>query len=182
MQHATTTLSQGLNPFIFTQAKQQEKNLALHKSLDTEDFLDISSIIDVNENALLTLTAFFDESKILNRLSYTFIPAGILYSSDRVVLKFSLAKGYENYFTLLRGLLGFGKPPHLLVVAEPIDKTFTIEVTSAYAENVISYFQKIFTWLDKEIKFKAALKEVIRLQQEARKIQQQAFEGLYASI
>ena len=180
MQHATSTLTPAFNPYIFKQSEQ--KNLTLHKALDTEDFLDITSIVDVNEHALLTLTAFFEESKILKRLFYTFIPAGNLYLNDRVVLKFSLADEYAGHFILLRGLLGFGKPPHVLVVTEPTDKTFTLEVTSAYAESVITYFQKIFTWLAKEIKFKAALKEVIRLQQEARKIQQEAFEGLYASI
>jgi len=181
MQHATTTLTHGLNPYVFNSSSQKEKNSTRH-GLDTEDFLDVASLIDANENALATLTAFFEESKILKRLSYTFISAGNLYLNDRVILKFSLAQGYENHFVLLRGLLGFGKPPHVLVVAEPADRTFAIEVTSEYVESVVAYFQKIFTWLSKEIKFKAALKEVIRLQQEARKIQREAFEGLYASV
>jgi hypothetical protein len=182
MQHATTTLRQAFNPYIFTPSNQIEKTATFYNALDTEDFFDVASIVDVNENALLTLTSFFEESKILKTLSYTRIPAGKLYLNDRVILKFSLAKGYENHFVLLRGLLGFGKPPHVLVVAEPVDRTFVIEVTSEYAESVVLYFQKIFTWLAKEIKFKVALKEIIRLQEEARKIQQEAFEGLYASI
>jgi hypothetical protein len=179
MQHATTTFSQGATPFILSPASQNEKDLGVQLSV-SKNFSD--AIKDVNENALLTLMVFFEESKILETLSYTFIPAGNLYFNNRVVFRFSIAKGYEDHFVLLRGLLGFGKPPHVLIVAEPADRTFVIEVTSEYADAAVSYFQKIFTWLAKEIKFKSALKEIMRLQREAQRLQEEAFTSFYSSM
>lgn len=181
MQHKTTTYTQVINPH-FNPANTKRGNLTVHQTPRKEGFLDVASLAGVNEHARLTLTTFFVESKILKNLFHPLMPVGNLYLYDRIVLKFSLSDDFANHFILLRGLLCFGKPPHVLVVAEPADRTFTIEVTSVYAENVIVYFREIFTWLAKEIKFKVALREVIRLQREAQKIQQEAFEGLYASV
>lgn len=182
MIHSTssTSLSQGFNPYVLSSFNHKEKSQALHKSTDTEDFLDIESLINVNEHALLTLTGFFEASKILKRLSYTMIPAEN-HSDDRVVLKFALADSYVSHFPLLRGLFGFGKTAYINVKADSTDKTFVIEVSSGHAESVIPYFEKIFSWLAKEIKFKSALKQVIRLQKEVEQSQQDAFAALYAA-
>jgi|GEM_PF-4590970 len=181
MVHSTssTSLSQGFNPYVFSSVSSKEKDPVLRKS-DTEDFLDIEALINVNEHALLTLTGFFEGSKILKRLSYTLIPAKN-YSEDRVILKFALADNFVGHFPLLRGLFGFGKAAHVVVDADSTDKTFVIEVSSGYAESVIPYFEKIFSWLTKEVKFKSALKQVIQLQKEVKRSQQEAFEALYAA-
>ena len=149
-------------------------------TIDQPDIYDPAFV--ESENAFLNLIQFFKASKITNAVFYKFIPAGNLAYKERLVLQFTLTRQYAVYFSLLRGLFGFGKLNGVTISADVSTKTFEIEILSGRTENVLPYFENIFSELLREVTFKSALKKVISVQQEIKKIQQESLDGLYASL
>ena len=150
------------------------------ETLDQPDIYDPAFV--ESENAFLSLIQFFKTSKVSHAVFFRFVPAGNLAYKERLILKFSLTKQYANYFPLLRGLLGFGTLPGLKVTIDSITRTFEVEIVSGGTNNVLPYFENIFSEILKEAKFKSALKKVILIQQEVKKIQEESLDGLYESL
>ena len=171
-----TNSTHTFNPHLFKALNRKDGAASL--TIDEKGFPDFNQLIK-NQNSLLKLTSFFEESKILKSLTYTWVPAGDFYGADRLILKFSLADHYAPYFSLLRGLFDFGRRKNIVLSSSAADKTFQVEVSTGDRDDVVPYFEKIFSWLAKEITFKTALKQVIRLQDEARRSQQEALALLY---
>lgn len=161
---------------------QKVKTTYFKKSepVDQPDIYDPAHV--ENENAFLSLIQFFKTSKITHAVFYKFIPAGNLAYKERLVLQFSLTKQYAGYYPLIRGLFGFGKLPGLTITSNSQNKTFEIEIHTGRTEKVLPYFENIFSELQKEVKFKLALKKVILVQQEVKKIQQESLDNLYGSL
>ena len=128
-----------------------------------------------NEESTLKLTKWFGQLPTINRLQYSLISAGTLHKKERIVLKFVLADGYTTYFTLLRGLFEFGKQNNIAISSNHPEKSFTVEVGLDYPETAITYFENIFDWFAKEIRFKVALKKVMQWEKSVRNEQQSIF-------
>jgi hypothetical protein len=182
MSITTNTLANGhssaivnlLNPK--TRANYYKKAIAI----DHPDIYDPAFV--ESENAFLSLIQFFKTSKITHAVFYKFIPAGNLAFKERLVLQFSLTKQYAEYFPLIRGLFGFGKLSGLTVTSNSQSKTFEVEIHAGRTEGVLPYFENIFSELQREVKFKLALKKVILVQQEVKKIQQESLDNLHGSL
>ena len=89
-----------------------------------------------------------------------------VFQKERFNLKFTLTEKYNSYFPLLRGLFQFRKPPGLIISSDRFDKSFLIEFSSDNEEKSIVFFEIVFHWLSKEVRFKEVLREVIRFEQE----------------
>lgn len=182
MSITTNILATGHSSTIVNLLNLKVKTSYYKKSgaIDQPDIYDPAFV--ESENAFLSLIQFFKTSKITNAIFYKFIPAGNLAYKERLILQFSLTKQFASYFPLLRGLFEFGKFIGFTVSTNTLNKTFEIEIHSGRTEKVLPYFENIFSELLKEVKFKSALKKVILVQQEVRKIQQESLDELYVSL
>ena len=182
MSITTNILANGHNSTILNLLNPKVKTNYFKKSetIDQPDIYDPAFV--ESENTFLSLIQFFKTSKITNAVFYKFIPAGNLAFKERLVLQFSLTKQYAGFFPLVRGLFGFGKLTGLTVTSNSQSKTFEVEIHSGRTEGVLPYFENIFFELQKEVKFKLALKNVILVQQEVKKIQQESLDNLYGSL
>jgi hypothetical protein len=182
MSTTTNILANGHSSAIVNllQPKVRTNHYKKVGTIDQPDIYDPAFV--ESENAFLSLIQFFKQSKITNAVFYKFIPAGNLAYKERLVLQFSLTRQYVSYFPLLRGLFEFGKVTGLTVSTDTRSKTFEVEIHSGGARNVLPYFENIFSELLKEEKFKSALKRVILVQLQVRKIQQESLDGLYLSL
>ncbi len=104
------------------------------------------------------------QSEFVSGLTFTILPGGKLFHKERLNLKFSLPEKYNRHFILLNSFFLFRKPTGLLISSDRADKSFTVDVVLDNEKSIIAYFETIFGWLSKEIKFKAVLKEVIRFE------------------
>lgn len=170
----SSTIVNLLNPKVRTSYFKRSE------TIDQPDIYD-PAIVE-SENAFLSLIQFFKSSKITNAVFYKFVPAGNLAYKERLVLQFSLTKQYANYFPLLRGLFGFGKLAGLTISVNSPGKVFEVEIQSNGARTALAYFENIFSELLRELKFKSALKKVILIQQDVKKIQQESLDHLYLSL
>jgi hypothetical protein len=166
MSQTATILSGGHNYTTLTFSTQAENRNSLSQ----------------NEAGIPKLINWFGDVQFINALQYTVLPAGKLHYKDRLVLKFSLRADYDSHFILLKGLFEFGKSSSLFITANRTDKTFTVEVSAEQAEGSIAYFKNVINWFSREIKFKAALKQVIAWEQKVRGEQQAIIDNLYASL
>ncbi len=182
MSITTNILANGHSSTIVNLLNPKVKTNHFKKSetIDQPDIYDPAFV--ESENAFLSLIQFFKTSKITNAVFYRFVPTGNLAYKERLILQFSLTKQYASYFPLLRGLFGFGKLAGLTVSTNALSKTFEVEIYSGRTEKVLPYFENIFSELLKEVKFKSALKKIILVQQEVKKIQQESLDNLYESL
>jgi len=182
MSITTNILANGHNSTIVSLLAPKATANQTKKSgtVDQPDIYDPAQVED--ENAFLSLIQFFKTSKITHAVFYKFIPAGNLAYKERLVLQFSLTKQYAGYFPLVRGLFGFGKSTGFTITSNSQSKAFEVEIHAGHTEKVLPYFENIFSELQKEIKFKLALKKVILVQQEVNKIQQESLDNLYGSL
>ncbi len=182
MSTTTNILATGHSSTIVNLLAPKVKTNYFKKSetIDQPDIYDPAFV--ESENSFLNLIQFFKTSRITNAVFYKFIPAGNLTYKERLVFQFSLTKQYASYFPLLRGFFGFGKLNGLSVSTNSLSKTFEIEIHSNGAKSVLPYFENIFSELLMEAKFKSALKKVILIQQEVKKIQQESLDNLYESL
>lgn len=178
---STSTLLQ-VNPqhYNFTiWAKQKstsvQKPAALELSRGVESFV-------TEEKPFSDILHFFDRSDVVNTIVHDVRPAGNLYYKESLILKFSLTDKFAEQFSLLRGLLGFGKWDGLSILSDTGSKTFQLVVSAGQTENAIHYFERLFLDITKEIRFKTALKSVLKAQQEATRILKISQDNLIKSL
>jgi len=171
--HSSTIVSL-LSPRVKTNYFNREE------TVDQPDIFDPAFV--EGENDFLRLLQLFKTSGITSTVFYQFIPAGNLAYKEKLILQFSLTKQYAAYFPLLRGLLGFGRVAGLSVSTHALVRTFEVEIHSRSAKQVLPYFENIFSELWSEIKFKTALKKVMLVDEQVKKIQQESLSGLYQNL
>lgn len=108
---------------------------------------------------------WFSKSEFVANLSFSEIPTDKIFPQERFHLKFNLAEKYNSYFPLLRGLFQFRKPSGLTISADRSDRSFSVEFNADIEEKSLVFFETVFHWLSKEVRFKEVLREVIRFEQ-----------------
>lgn len=146
------------------------------------DYIIIRRNPEASEQNSSSLFQWFAQSGFVTNLDFSSIPADKVFQKERFTLKFTLAGKFSAYFALLRGLLEFRKPSGLIISADRSDKSFAVEFTADSEEKSIAFFETIFQWLSKEIRFKEVLKEVIRFDQKIKGERALLASSLYSSL
>jgi hypothetical protein len=148
----------------FVEQKKSIKNVKAHNTtLFRRD--------DNPEEPPRSLTSWLMASEVITGLSIPSIPSGESFLREDVVIRFSMNEKYRREFGLLKGLFSLGKYPGINVQADSSEKFFTVSLLKEREENSIEYFQQIFQWLVKEVKFKKVIREVVRFEQKIRQEQ-----------
>lgn len=99
--------------------------------------------------------------EVIEWLESTGFITGVTYAqtdAERAVLKFRLKDKFDDYFGLLRGFIGM--LPASGLAADIRTRSIHLELAS-HDQGLPARFNWVFEWLDREVKFRAALKEVI---------------------
>jgi hypothetical protein len=127
------------------------------------------------ENRLASILA---HSQTLSIVSFKVIPAGKLFVSNKYLITVKLTEQFATNFVVLRGLLEFSRPKNITMSSRTKDQTFEIELLETHADHFLTYIQTILGWLINEIKFKQALKAIIKFENRVK--QEQAI--LYSNM
>lgn len=120
---------------------------------------------DKKEEQSRSIVRWLMASEIVTGLSIPSIPSGESFQREHIVLKFSLSEKYQREFSLLKGLFSFGKHQGFKVEADSSEKFFMVSILPEKEESSIEYFQRIFQWLVREVKFKKVIREIVRFEQ-----------------
>jgi len=131
--------------------------------------LDIVRNIKTEEHSR-SIASWLMASEIITGLGIPSIPSEESFQREHIVLRFSLSEKYQKEFSLLKGLFSFGKHHGINVQANSAEKFFTVSILPESEASSIEYFQQIFQWLEKEVKFRKVIREVVRFEQ---KVQQE---------
>lgn len=72
-----------------------------------------------------------------------------------------LEKDFESLFPLFKGIAGLGKPSSLVLTFSNEDKSIFYTFESKRIREIEQFFTRVLTLLQKEVRFKQVLKEVI---------------------
>lgn len=126
-----------------------------------------------------TLNKWLRRRPFVKVLEQSVVPAGTLYVRDRLIIRFQLTNELASQFVLLRGLFEFAKPEGVLILSDRTDKTFVIETGVDQTEAAISYLEKTFAWVSKEVSFKTTLRKVIRWEEKVHQEREELFGKLH---
>jgi hypothetical protein len=121
------------------------------------------------------------KSQVLSIASFTVVPAGKLFVSSKYRITVKLTEEFANNFVLIRGLFEFSRPKNIIISSAVKDQSFEIEILEAQAESFLSYIETIVGWLVNEIKFKNALKAILKFENRIKQEQAILYSGLHAS-
>ena len=127
------------------------------------------------------LANILSKSQILSIASVTVVPAGKLFVSSKYRLKVKLTEEFASNFVLVRGLLEFSRPKNIIISSVVKDQTFEIEILETHADSLIAYIETILGWVLNEIKFKKALKAIIKFESRVKQDQAILYSSLYTS-
>jgi len=138
---------------IFIRSKTTSDNVGIVVPKETE----VNPILD-----------WFDKSGMLEPVAFKNIPAGKIFQSDRAIVKFKLSGIYHDHFVLFRGLLEFSRPKWISVSIDNSERTFELFVGIDQTQAVTEHLDLMLKLLIKEIKFKKALKTILRFEESVR--------------
>ena len=72
-----------------------------------------------------------------------------------------LEQNFQTLYPLFRGLISLGKPSSLILTFSPEEKSIFYSFRAESLPEVEQFFTRILTLLQKEVKFKKVLKEII---------------------
>ena len=133
-----------------------------------------------HEETVIATAQWLGKSKFINRVSYALVPTA--ENQHHVILNFALADSYAENFVLLRGLFDFGRPSFVAVTGDRTTQTYSVALSADEPVGVAEYFETIFNWLTKEIKFKVLLKEVVKFEQRIKREQALVYANLRAVV
>lgn len=151
--------------------------LALTVTTNNSQAKELKPLPIKNEVAVLKAAHWLNQSSLVSKLSYHITPASENGISN-VGLKFQLADNVASNFILLKGLFDFGNASAFAVKADKDAQTFELTIKTTDDARTISVLETIFSWLEKEINFKARLKQVIQFEQRIREEQTRIYSGL----
>lgn len=140
-------------------------------------FADPFDYILVRNNQAVALTARrtvaqkLEQTGFAANVNLTVLSPDKIFSDERLILHFSLPQKYKSQFALLRGMFAFRRPGGIHVNANPDDRSFTAEFQSKDESAAIAYFDFVFQWLAREVRFKTVLREIIDFQEKVNKEQ-----------
>jgi hypothetical protein len=83
---------------------------------------------------------------------------------DKVRYTFIVSKRFENQFALIKGLIDFHRPKHILFRFNREEKSIEVRTHLQQVDFLFGFLQKVQEWLVKEVQFKLALKKVIQFE------------------
>ena len=174
----SAALKHNNNSSMFNLSDAREKNIE-----ETQfDYIVIRKNLNRPVQHCSNVFLWFSQSEFVGNLNFSTIPSDRVFQKERFILKFALAEKYKSHFALLRGFFQFRKPPGLFISADRSDKSFAVEFSSDIEEKSIAFFETVFHWLYKEVRFKDVLKEVIRFEQKIHREQALLLSALQTTV
>lgn len=78
-----------------------------------------------------------------------------------MTITFSLTGVASKYFSVLRGLIGLGRPSSISIAALPKARNFSLKVVLGQESEAKVYLSKLFAIIESEIRFKQVLRKII---------------------
>jgi hypothetical protein len=128
-------------------------------ALSTRQSLHISTDSTLTINTNTREKHQLGDASLSNDTFYPQSPA--FYYNERLRLGFIVNEKYAAHFILIKGLIEFHRSGNFKFAYNIKEKSFEVDILSSELEKLNSFLEKIRQWLNQEIKFKAALKNVI---------------------
>jgi len=104
-----------------------------------------------------------------------------LFYRTRVRLSFSLAEEFRSLFIVTKGLIEFYRSKDFLFYYNREQRTIETDIEISQLTELRQFLKKVSAWLKEEIRFKDALKKVLKFEAEY-KLQKEEVYGLFKSI
>ena len=130
-------------------------SLPHNESVRPSAFQALSRAESNNEEAL-SLTEWIGAHGTVSIDSHSYDPTG-----KTLKIIFSLTDLASQYFSLLRGLIGLGRPSSILVEALPKERNFSLQLEVGMESEARMYLSRLFAIIDSEIRFKQVLRKII---------------------
>jgi hypothetical protein len=120
---------------------------------------DQSHILEVRSKTIHNEFQPAFESLLIDNRFYR--PLSIFKYGDRVKVSFALRQPYAAHYVLSKGLLEFHRSTDFVFDYNRIDRSFHVSIRIEYLESLRKFLGNISIWLDEELYFRSALKEII---------------------
>lgn len=132
-----------------------------------------SNILGVNSNIVHDDFQPAFESLLIDNRFYK--PLSIFRYGDRVKVSFGLRQPYAAHYVLSKGLLEFHRSTDFVFDYNRSDRSFHVSVKIDHLGKLHKFLDNVSVWLDEELYFRSALKEIIAFEESYRSKMQEVY-------
>jgi hypothetical protein len=101
--------------------------------------------------------------------------------NNRFRIAFRLANHLENHFALIKGLIDFHRRKDFIFTFNRVEKSIEVEVALVHEESLAQFLEEVYASLERELKFKAALKQVIAFEKKLKEESRSVYNALFTA-
>lgn len=101
------------------------------------------------------------------------------YYNDRARLQFIITSEFAPHFILIKGLIEFARPNTLKFKFKTDEKHVEIDLALSQFEELMTFLPVVYLGLQKELKFKAALKKAIQFEEKYKRERDEVYSSVF---